>query len=261
MEPLNSVLEGPAEHVLAELPEACIDLVVTSPPYDDLRAYDGYRFPFEAIAEQLQRVLKPGGVIVWVVGDATINGSETGSSFRQALYFNEIGLRLHDTMIYQKSNCAFPSQNRYYQIFEYMFILSKGKPKTFQPIRDRENIYVGQKPHGKSRTKKGWSRNGSRCVTGKYGVRYNIWRYVTGGGNVTSDRMAYDHPAIFPEKLAEDHILSWSAPGDVVLDPLCGSGTTLKMAARHDRNYIGIDVSPQYCELSRQRVALAFTST
>jgi len=248
---LNSIVCGNCVDVMKKIPDETVDLVVTSPPYDNLRTYNGYSFDFENIAQQLLRVLKPGGVVVWVVGDGTEKGSETGTSFRQALHFKDIGFNLHDTMIYQKHNFSNPSRTRYHQIFEYMFILSKGKPKTFNPIKDRKNVYggkVGSWGKNTVRQPDGSFKENKRKTNSEYGMRYNIWRIITHNKKAK-------HPAMFPESLAEDHILSWSNEGDVVLDPMVGSGTTCKMAAKNNRAYIGIDISEEYCELARERIS------
>ena len=248
---MNSIICGDNAKVLAGFPDDYIDLTVTSPPYDNLRDYNGYSFDFEAVAKQLYRVTKPGGVVVWVVGDATINGSETGTSFRQALYFMECGFNLHDTMIYEKKCLSFPDANRYYSGFEYMFILSRGGTKTFNAIKDRKNKSHGDTVHGTDRNKDGTvreERSGAGNIIKKYGVRFNVWSYPTGGRNI-------DHPAPFPEALANDHILSWSNPGDLVLDPFGGSGTTGKKAKELGRDYIMIDSSFEYCQLMKKRLA------
>jgi DNA modification methylase len=253
---LNHIYHGDCVDIMRTFPEGVIDLTVTSPPYDNLRTYEGYDFNFEEIAKELYRVTKDGGVVVWVVGDATIKGSETGTSFRQALYFKEIGFNLHDTMIYLKSGFSFPESNRYPNVFEYMFVFSKNKPKTFNPIKDRPNKNRGRKIAGTNRQKDGSLKpaSGIGKVLGDFGVRFNVWKYQVGKYKSTNDEIAYKHPAIFPEKLAEDHILSWSNPGDIVLDPMCGSGTTCKMAKLNGRNYIGIDIAEEYVEMARRRV-------
>lgn len=241
--------------LMKELPEACIDLTVTSPPYDNLRDYKGYSFDFEPIARELYRITKPGGVIVWVVGDATIKGSESGTSFKQALYFKEIGFNLHDTMIYEKDGAPFPDKTRYYNTFEYMFILSKGKPKTINLLCDRKNKYGGQKRTQTVRLKDGTlipAGNGKRYE--EYGARFNIWRISSGKGKTTRDKYAYKHPAMFPEKLAEDHILSWSNEGDIVFDPFLGAGTTAKMAVLNKRHYIGFEISEEYFDIASRRL-------
>jgi len=241
-------------------PEGVIDLTVTSPPYDNLRTYKGYDFNFEEIAKELYRVTKQGGVVVWVAGDATIKGSETGTSFRQALYFKEIGFNLHDTMIYQKDAYLFPETNRYYPAFEYMFVFSKGKPKTVNLIADKPNKRYGEKVTGTERNPDGTLKpraavkNKTNRVIKKFGVRTNVWQYSPGYNKSTKDKYAYKHPAIFPEQLAQDHILSWSNVGDLVFDPMCGSGTTCKMAKLNGRNYIGIDIAEEYVEMARRRV-------
>ena len=239
---------------MKRIPDSYIDLTVTSPPYDNLRTYNGFEWDFEGIAKELYRVTKDGGVVVWVVGDATVNGSETGTSFRQALYFKEIGFRLHDTMIYEKENPIPLTHNRYEQKFEYMFIFSKGKPKTFNAIM-RENLTAGAKQSGTFRHDGDilTQRNSDGMIKRK-SYRYNIWKYSVGRGGTTSDLYAFKHPAMFPEKLSEDHIISWSNPGDIVFDPFVGSGTTAKMAVLNDRKYIGIDISEEYVEIARRRV-------
>ena len=241
--------------VLKEIPNESIDLTITSPPYDNLRTYNGYSFDFEKIANELYRVTKKGGVVVWVVGDATIKGSETGTFFEQALYFKKIGFNLHDTMIYEKTGIPFPSKTRYLQCFEYMFIFSKGKPKTINLIEDRVNTTAGQVRNSrKYRTKTGDFINGSNKPIKEKGVRLNIWKYQTGQYKSTKDLIAFKHPAIFPEKLAEDHILSWSNEGDLVLDCFMGSGTTGKMCKLLNRNFIGIEISDEYFKIAKERI-------
>lgn len=242
------------------LPDCSIDLTVTSPPYDNLRMYKGYAFDFEAVAAELFRVSKDGGVLVWVVNDATIKGSETGTSFRQALHFKEIGWKLHDSMIYAKDSCPYPETTRYYPGFEYMFVLVKGKIKTVHLIADKPNKTSGDKVSGTERKTDGTIRRMSAVVknTGRkvkpYGVRSNIWHYGMGFMKSTTDKIAYKHPAIFPEKLARDHIISWSNPGDVVLDPFMGSGTVAKMARLTGRDFIGFEISKEYCDIAEERL-------
>jgi len=238
------------------LDDNSIDLTVTSPPYDNLRTYKGYTWDFEGAAKELYRITKPGGVVVWVVGDATVKGSETGTSFRQALYFMETGFKLHDTMIYQKNAFPFPDKTRYAQVFEFMFVLSKGKPNTTNIIR------VPTKEANRIKNKKSCQRlpNGEtvpmKYETGKNERnKENVWMFEVGYMKTTKDKFAFKHPAVFPEQLAHDHIISWSNQGDIVLDPMCGSGTTCKMAKQLGRNFIGIDISEEYCEIARKRIA------
>lgn len=243
--------------VMSEMPAESIDLVVTSPPYDNLRTYGGHTWDFEGVAGQLKRLLKPGGVIVWVVNDATVDGSETGTSFRQALHFKDIGLRLHDTMIWERP-CPFPESTRYHPDFEYMFVLSQGKPTRFNPIMDRKTTSNGRSVSTKERCPDGTSREPSRdsgSLHREFAPRFNIWRQSNGSTNGTSDSFAYQHPAIFPEAIARDHILSWSNEGDIVLDPFSGSGTTIKMARETGRKGIGIEINPEYCEITRKRLS------
>jgi len=255
---MNKVIQGDCLDVMKTLEDNSIDLTVTSPPYDNLRTYNGYSFDFEGIAKELYRVTKQGGVVVWVVGDATIKGSETCTSFKHALYFKEIGFNLHDTMIYRKNSLTFPDTNRYYQCFEYMFIFSKGKPKTVNLIQDKENKQANKTITGNYRdidgSLKEMSGSKNKRAIKEKGVRWNIWDYNTGWQHSYSEDFLRGHPAIFPEQLAEDHILSWSNEGDIVLDPMAGSGTTLKMAKKNNRNFIGIEISEEYCKIAETRI-------
>jgi len=257
---LNRIYHRDCIEGMRMLPDSSIDLTVTSPPYDDLRTYNGYNFDFEATAKELYRVTKDGGVVVWVVGDRTQNGSETGTSFKQALFFKEIGFSLHDTMIYEKDSISFPDTNRYYQIFEYMFVLSKGKPKTVNLISDRKNKWADGKKRIKGRERQSdGSLKGRRKgnLLKSHGVRFNIWRFSTGKNKSTKDTIAYQHPAIFPETLANDHILSWTNPNDIVLDPFMGSGTTAKMATVNNRQFLGFEISEEYVGIANKRLETA----
>lgn len=178
---------------------------------------------------------------MWVVGDATIKGSETGTSLRQALYFMDCGFNLHDTMIYEKNSSTFPARvtsSRYSQIFEYMFVFSKGNPKSASLICDKKNKWAGYKDFS------GKLKN----PVPEYSPRTNIWKYTTSFNDKTG------HPAVFPEALAQDHILSWSNEGDVVLDPFMGSGTTGKMALLNGREFIGIELNQDYFDIAKQRL-------
>ena len=242
-----------------------IDLTVTSPPYDDLRDYKGYSFQFEEIAKELYRITKKGGIVVLIVNDSVKDGSETLTSFKQALYFKEVcGFKVHDTMIYEKDSISFPDKTRYSQIFEYMFVLSKGKFKTFNPIKDRLNKEYENKSSeykkfikGSYRTNnetKFHSSNTRKNLLEKFGTRFNIWRVSTGHNKSTLDEIAFKHPAIFPEKLVNDIILSWSNENDLVYDPFMGSGTTGKMALLNNRNFIGSEISEEYCKIANERI-------
>jgi DNA modification methylase len=241
----NKIYNENCLDTMAKMPDNFIDLTVTSPPYDNLRDYKGYSFPFEEIAKELYRVTKQGGVLVWVVGDATKNGSETGTSFRQALYFMECGFKLHDTMIYEKNSSTYPSSinsTRYSQIFEYMFVFSKGKPKYVSLICDKPNKWAGFKDFSGKLKKE----------VPEFSPRTNIFKYVTSFNDKTS------HPAVFPEQLAQDHILSWSNENDIVYDPFMGSGTTAKMSILNNRNWIGSEISSEYCNIIEERIKKAW---
>jgi DNA modification methylase len=247
------IMQGDCALLLKDIESVSIDLVVTSPPYDDLRDYNGYAFDFEAIAKELARVLRPGGVIVWIVADATVDGSETGTSFRQALYFkDECGLNIHDTMIWNKGTSPFPMSNRYNPVSEYMFVFSKGTPKTANIIKDKPNVHAGAFLHGTNRQRSGETTRHHAHGAGKqvqeFGARHNVWEIPNPG------KAGMLHPATFPFRLAHDHILSWSLENQVVLDPFCGSGTTGKAALKLNRYFIGMEISEDYAAIANRRI-------
>ena len=249
---LNTIYNEDCLEGMKRITNGSIDLTVTSPPYDNLRTYNGnisqWSFEkFKAIAKELYRVTKQGGVVVWVVGDSTSKFCESFTSFKQALKFHEIGFNLLDTMIYYKQNYApaYPSLRRYANQFEYMFVFSKGKPKTFNPI---------QKQKARNKTEKVAFRQKDGSLTRKVKPKgretkdaSNVWEYAV-GGNLTG------HPAVFPEQLANDHIISWSNEGDVVLDPFMGSGTTAIACINTNRNYIGFELDPEYYNKATKRL-------
>ena len=260
---LNKIYCESNLETMSRMPDGFVDLTVTSPPYDGLRDYNGYSFPFEDIAKELFRVTKEGGVVVWVVGDATINGSESGTSFKQALFFKECGFNLHDTMIYRRIS-PFPDSNRYHQSFEYMFVFSKGKPKTFNALREDKTQKTLQRKCTKltQRNKDGTMRKQNekteerlkKGIEIKDKLMSNIWDIPAGYMVSTSDIISFKHPAIFPEELVKRHIYSWSNEGDLVYDCFMGSGTTAKMAHIYKRNWIGSEMSQEYVDLANKRL-------
>jgi site-specific DNA-methyltransferase (adenine-specific) len=240
---------GDCREVLAGMPADSVDLTVTSPPYDNLRTYNGFTFDFEGIAQELYRVTKPGGVVVWVVGDATVKGSETGTSFRQALYFKDVcGFNLHDTMMWLKPN-PMPggAKNQYQSSFEYMFVLSKGTPKTAGILTAPCQTAGAVNTRVGSAGKDGWKASPGVRVVRDTKRRSNVW-------SIPKAASGRGHPAVFPEAIARDHILSWSNEGETVLDPFLGSGTTGKMALQHGRKFVGIEISQEYLEIARRRI-------
>ena len=253
--PKIELIQGDCLEKMKDIPDGGIDMVLTSPPYDNLRTYNGSldwgEHIWKPVIQELFRIIKDGGVVVWVVGDATIKGSETGTSFKQALYFKEIGFNLHDTMIYAKNSYMPLTHNRYEQAFEYMFILSKGKPKTFNPIKV-PSITVGTyRNRGGSKAKEGSyaeRKRDEKTKVSAYKQAPNIFYYDVGKGDKT------EHNAPFPEQLANDHIISWSNEGDTILDPFAGSGTVGKMAKQLNRNCILIEKDPAYCEIAEKRI-------
>lgn len=252
---INKIICGDCLEVMKEMPDECVDLIVTSPPYGNLRDYSGDDFNFKEIANQLFRICKDGSVLVWVVGDVTINGNESGTSFKQALYFKEIGFNLHDTMIYGKIGFRYPATNRYNAQFEYMFILSRNNPKTFNPLKYKHKMWYATSKLITERQKDGTLKQ-KRYSSSDWDIMLgNIWFYDIGYMKSTKDKVAYEHPAIFPDRLAQDHIISWSNKEDVVLDPFIGSGTTARAAKDLKRRYIGIDISPKYYKIAEERLA------
>ena len=263
---INKLYNQDCLATMQRIDDNSVDMVLTSPPYDDLRTYNkhlsgnkteynGYSFPFEQIAQELFRIVKKGGVVVWVVGDATNKGSETGTSFRQALYFKECGFDLYDTMIYQKTGTPFPQKDRYNQIFEYMFIFSKGKPNTFNPIM-KKNVTAGAVRHSrKFRNADGEMVDGfNGKPINEYGVDNNVWIMRNGMYKSTKDIVAFEHPAIFPEELAVRHVVSWTKENDLIYDPFMGSGTTAKAAIQLKRNWIGSEIDKGYCDICEKRL-------
>lgn len=246
------LMQGCCLERMKEIADCGIDLTVTSPPYDNLRSYNGNNeqwgeHVWKAVIKELYRVTKQGGVVVWVVGDTTIKGSETGTSFSQALWAKECGFNLHDTMFFEKAS-RIPTQDRYYNVVEYMFVFSKGKPKALNFIVDHKNKTAGARKRKDKVINKGANvKSDKYLTTGEYSRRSNVWRYGTGGNGT-------GHPAIFPEKLAHDHIISWSNEGDTVFDPFMGSGTTGKMAKINNRDFIGIELDKEYFEIARNRI-------
>ena len=246
---LNKIYNEDCLDTMSKMNDCYIDLVLTSPPYDNIREYNGFTFDYKSVIKNMYRVVKDGGVVVWVVGDKTHKGSETCTSFKQALFFREVGFKLHDTMIYYKNfrPGKFP---RYYQEFEYMFVFCKGKIKTFNPIMVKTKGY---------KTSKATIREGDKLESlsmpeTEYRKRGNVWKYNVGFNKTTKDKIAFKHPAIFPDKLAEDHIISWSNEKDIVYDPFMGSGTTAKMCIKNNRHYIGSEVSKEYCDIIEERL-------
>lgn len=263
---INTLYNEDCLLTMSRMESESIDLTLTSPPYDDLRTYNkhisgnktefnGYSFPFEQIAKELFRITKKGGVLVWVVGDATNKGSETGTSFRQALFLKDCGFDLYDTMIYQKTGTPFPQKTRYNQTFEYMFVFSKGKPNQFNPIM-KKNATAGAVRH--SRKFRNTDGEMVAAFNGKpineYGIENNIWLIKNGMNKSTKDEVAFKHPAIFPEELALKHIITWTKENDLVYDPFMGSGTTAKLAIQLGRNWIGSELDEGYSKICLERI-------
>jgi DNA modification methylase len=256
---VNKLICGDGIEGMRRLRADCIPLTVTSPPYDEIRTYGGHAFDFESMAGELWRVTAPGGVLVWVVQDQTPKGNQTGTSFRHALFFKDLGFRLHQTLVMQKFGRRSPCLVRYDVVHEYAFVFSKGKPHTINLIHDKPNSTAGAPVRNTGRSKDGtlFSYYVPDKVIKPYGTRGSIWSYVASGGNSTKDREAYEHPALMPEAMAEDHIISWSRPGDLVLDPMAGAATTCKMAMFNHRKYLGFEIHRPYFDIGVRRLESA----
>lgn len=255
----NQILHCDCVEGMRALPDACVPLTVTSPPYDGLREYGGTPFQSEPMARELVRVTMPGGVIVWIVQDQVVDGVETGTSTRQKEFFHKLGMSVHATLIMQINACRFPQKRRYYKQFHYAFVLSKGRPRVVNVLRDSPNKNPGDMVKNSVR-----NTDGSLVTCYKpekriadFGYRGNVWLYEVGYGKTTRDRLAFQHPALMPEAMAEDHILSWSNPGDLVFDPMAGAATTCKMALLNHRKFLGMEIHRPYWEIACKRIELA----
>lgn len=247
---INKIYNEDCLNTLKRLNDCTIDLIVTSPPYGNMRDYGHKKFLFQLIAKELVRCLKIGGVIVWICNDETLKGSETLMSFKQAYSFIENGLRLHDTMIWKKPNPVPTQSNRYQQAFEYMFILSKGKPKIFNPIKIKSKHAGTQvKKHRAKKQGHKYNNEGNYTVN-DYKMIDNVWE-------IANTKNKSGHPAIFPLELAKKHILTWSNEGDLIYDPFLGSGTTIIAASELKRNFLGSEINRQYYDYAASKINTA----
>lgn len=251
---MNQILNLDCVEGVRGLETASVPLTVTSPPYDKLRKFEP--FDFESLAKELWRVTVDGGVVVWLVGDQIVKGSESGTSFRQALHFKEVGFNLHHTMIYSPLGKFLTNHLvRHGSALQYMFVLSKGKPRTIHLLRDKRNVHAGRlrAPERRRPNRLRW-RSSDWIPIRQWGTRGPIWTYAVGSKTTAKEPYVYDHPALMPEDLARDHILSWSNPGELVLDPFCGAGTTPKMAVLLGRKYLGFEIEERWCRLAERRI-------
>lgn len=257
---IDNIINRECVEGMKGLPGDCIPLTVTSPPYDHVRAYGGHTFDdltFRAVAQELHRITCPGGVVVWVVADGIGDHTESCTSARQKLFFREVGFKVYHTMVMARTGSRWPARVRYGDSLEYAFILSKGKPRTVNLLRDKSNRQAGlvykDAPRPLDQRERPLPTVKGRPISA-LGVRTAVWSYSAGGRTTTRDRYAYDHPALMPERMAEDHILSWSRPGDLVFDPMAGAGTTCKMALLNHRRYLGFEVNPLYHAIAARRM-------
>jgi len=264
----NKIICGDNIEVMDRMPAECIDMSCQSPPYSSLRDYHGYTFDFEKVAQQLWRVTKPGGVVVWNEADQTVDGAKTGESYRHVLYFMSLGFQLYQTLYYVKTGTNFVHKTRYTENVENMFVLSKGRPKTVNIIRDVPRLWQGSWAKTRNRQKDGSLKDSTskncgagrtgRAIGDEYGykARSVLWTICNGHGFAHTDELVKGHSAAFPEALPRDHIRSWTNPGDLILDCCNGSGTTTKMAKWLGRRFIGIDCSAEYCAIAEARLRL-----
>lgn len=251
----NQIININCVQGMKSLPDDIIPLTVTSPPYDDLRTYDGLaEWDFMDVANELYRITMPGGVVVWVVQEQIIDGSESGETSRQRLAFANIGFRLHHTMVMEKTGGHQHSKVRYGRPLEYAFILSKGKPRHFCPLRDKPNKEAGRIKVFLNRNRDGSFAPKKKSKVHPYGFRSSVWEYATGKNNTAKEDYAFEHPALMPEKMAEDFIRSWSRVGDLVFNPFAGGGTAMKMALLNHRRYLGFEINPKYVEIAQRRL-------
>ena len=251
-----SLFQGDCLDILPTLANDSIDLTVTSPPYDNLRTYNGTLKwdvnVWESVILELYRTTKQGGVVVWVVGDATIKGSESCTSFKQALFAIECGFNLHDTMIWEKPN-PMPQfkANRYTLAFEYMFIFSKGAPKVFNAL-EIETKTFGKIQRGSTGHVNNWRTNEQikkeTTPTKKLKKKTNVWEIPH------RLRQKTGHPSVFPLELALNHINTWSNENDWILDPFMGSGTTGVACVNTNRKFIGIEKYEKYFDIAQKRI-------
>jgi site-specific DNA-methyltransferase (adenine-specific) len=254
---VNQILQTDCVQGMQQLPDCCIPLTVTSPPYDHFRAYGGHRFDFEAVAKELWRITMKGGIVVWVVQDQVVKGSFTGTKHRQAIYFQELGFGIHNELTMVTLNSRIPQKVRYTPTSHTAFVLAKGHPRAVNLLRDKPNKQAGMyKPTWSRRTREGNRETGSYGKeVARFGLRSDVWVYLVGNNVTTTD--GTKHPALMPEEMAEDLIVSWSRPGDLVFDPFAGAGTTCKMAMLNHRHYLGMEIHEPYVHVAKARLVLA----
>ena len=262
---INQIYNEDCLETMGRMEDGLCDLILTSPPYDNLRRYGqertnhkrlkgGMSFDFESIAKEMTRVLKPGGVIMWNVQDQTINMSRTGSSMRQALYFmDECGLNFWDHLIWYKTGTPFPSPHRYRSVWENMFIFSKGKPNTFNPILKRNKTAGQVRNSRKFRDHKGDFVEGFQGTPiREFGNEDNVWYIANGANKSYKNKLSVNHPAVMTDEIARRHILTWTNENDIIYDPFLGASTTTRVARDNNRQWIGSEIHTPYYELSKQ---------
>ncbi len=253
----NRIINADCIKATARLPANSIDLVMFSPPYDGIRDYKkGWIFDFPALGKNLYRLVKDGGVCAVVINDGTQDFAKSLTSFRLVLnWCDTAGWRLFETCIYQRDGNPGAWWKRRFRVdHEYIFLFLKGKkPKTF----DKEPLMVPSKHAGRiysgtDRLTSGKFKKIDHKPVKRMKCRGTVWKYPT--SNTEGNRTKLQHPATYPDPLAQDIIQCFSEPGDTVLDPMCGSGTTCVMAMKMKRQYMGIDINEEYCQIARKRL-------
>ncbi len=254
--PLNKIICGDCVEVLKSIPDNSIDLVVTSPPYDGIRKYNGFSFNLHSTGKELFRVLKDGGIIAMVIQDQTKNFGKSLTSFKTIIDWCEnVGFKLFETIIYKKHGAEGAWWTKRFRVdHEYIPIFLKGeRPAYF----NKEPLKIPSKHGGKTMTgcatrlTNGKTLKSKRVFINPMKCRGTLWDYTTCGDGT---RLKHQHPATFPDKIPVDFIRCFCPKNGIVLDPFIGSGTTALAAIQLNRNYIGIDISKEYCELAKKRI-------
>lgn len=250
------LLTGDACEILPTIRESSVDLTVFSPPYDGLRDYKGKpSFDMAVLGREILRVTKEGGVCCMVIQDATKNGAKSLTSFRTACLFADLGWRLFECCIYSRAGVPGAWWTKRFRVdHEYIFIFTRGDglPRRFDKTSLMvESKYAGITAGGTKRTTKGDFVAIKKTVISPLKCRGTIWHYAA--SNTERNKTKSEHPATYPDSLARDIISCFSKEGDLVLDPMMGSGTTGIASVNMGRRFLGIEISVQYMEIAKRR--------
>lgn len=235
-----------------------VDLVLFSPPYDGVRDYRGnWTLDLPALGSELLRVVKDGGFAVMVIADGTKNQRKSMTTFRTAVAWEDAGWSLFESVIYSRDGRPGAWWATRFRVdHEHILMFYKGKRP--RPVTHHDGLRVPSKHAGKKWTGTQRLTDGTLVKTSATVAadkcRGTIWHYAT--SNSEGNRTKAKHPATFPDALARDVILALSAPGDVVYDPMMGSGTSVVIAAQEGRRWLGNDFFAEYVEIAQQRLAV-----